>query len=89
MIRLYLDSDVINNIHAGRMPELLDFIEKNRHKILIAYSQAHVSDKLPSKLVQEKKFWEDLDYLTEITNNKLLYQPPGKFWKKLRKTMKC
>lgn len=73
MIRLYLDSDVINNIHTGRMPELLDFIEKNRHKVLITYSQAHVSDKLPSKLVQEKKFWEDLDYLTQITNNKLLY----------------
>jgi hypothetical protein len=73
MIRLYLDSDVINNIHAGRLPELAEFIENNRHRLLIAYSQAHVDDKLPSKGVAADKFWKDIDFLSSISNNKMLF----------------
>lgn len=72
MIRVYFDSDVINNIRSGNFPELANFISENRDKLLIPFSQAHVSDKLPSKMVDEDRFWREIDYITEFTRSKLL-----------------
>ena len=72
MIRVYFDSDVINKIHSGEFPELANFISENRNKLLIPYSQAHISDKLPSKEVNESLFWSDLDYITEFAQSKLV-----------------
>jgi len=72
MIRVYFDSDVINNIHSGNFPELAKFIEDNRDRLLIPYSQAHVSDKISSKEDNEDLFWKDIDYLTEFTQKKLI-----------------
>lgn len=72
MIRIYFDSDVINNIRSGRLPGLAKFIEENRSKLLIPYSQAHVSDKLPSKDVNEELFYDDIDYITQFTESKLI-----------------
>lgn len=72
MLRLYFDSDVINNIRSGHFSELAAFISKNRDKLLIPFSQAHVSDKLPSKETDEERFWREIDYITEFTRSKLL-----------------
>jgi hypothetical protein len=72
MIRLYLDSDVINNFHSGKYKELLDTIKIYRADILILYSPAHISDKLPSLENYEDKFWQDLDYISEISECKMM-----------------
>lgn len=72
MLRLYFDSDVINNIRSGNFPELATFISENRDKLLIPFSQAHVGDKLSSKSVDEERFWREIDYITEFTRSKLL-----------------
>lgn len=72
MIRVYFDSDVINKIHAGQLPEILSVIDQHRDKLLIPFSSAHISDKLPSKLVNEELFWRDLDYITEFTQSKYI-----------------
>jgi hypothetical protein len=72
MIRLYFDSDVINNFHSGKFPELFEFIENNRNKLLIPFSQAHISDKLPSKSIRPDIFSNDLDFITQFTQSKFL-----------------
>lgn len=72
MLRLYFDSDVINNIRSGNFPELATFTSKNRNKLLIPFSQAHVGDKLTSKKTDEERFWREIDYITEFTRSKLL-----------------
>ena len=78
MIRVYFDSDVINNIHAGNFPELSDCIVKNRSKLLIPFSQAHIYDKLPSR--EHDKFWTDIDFISGFTDKKLLnYNKKSKF----------
>lgn len=72
MIRVYFDSDIINNIRSGRFPELARFISDNRSKLLIPFSQAHVRDKLPSKDFNEDLFWKDIDYITQFAQSKLI-----------------
>jgi len=78
MIRAYFDSDVINNIHAGSFPILSEFLTKNRRKLLIPFSQAHIYDKLPSRA--HERFWPDIDFISSFTDKKLLnYNKKSKF----------
>lgn len=72
MIRIYFDSDVINNFRIGKFPELDEFIKNNRDKLLIPFSQAHISDKLPSKSIKPDVFCRDIDFITQFTQRKLL-----------------
>ncbi|WP_341906300.1 hypothetical protein [Fluviicola taffensis] len=70
MIRVYLDSDVINKIRNGTLPELAEAINRFRSELLIPFSPAHVRDKLPSKKANEDRFWEDIDHLTLFSQSK-------------------
>lgn len=72
MVRIYFDSDVINNLRDGNKPELKELIDLHRDRLLIPYSDAHINDKLPSKEKAEELFWRDIDFLTEFTNSKYL-----------------
>jgi len=74
MVRIYFDSDVINNLRDGNKPELKQLIDVHRDRLLIPYSDAHVNDKVPSKEKAEELFWRDIDFLTEFTKSKYLQQ---------------
>lgn len=70
MIRVYLDSDVINSIKDGLDNNLSEFIESNRGRIITPISPAHISDKLPSKT--HPKFKGDLDFLTKFSEKQVM-----------------
>lgn len=72
MIRIYFDSDVINNIRSGNLSELKLLLDEHREKLLIPYSHAHINDKLSSKSTHEDLFWRDIDYLSEFSQEKIL-----------------
>ncbi|MCW8898111.1 MAG: hypothetical protein OQJ96_05880 [Flavobacteriales bacterium] len=74
MVRIYFDSDVINNLRDGNKPELKELIDLHRDRLLIPYSDAHINDKLPSKEKAEELFWIDIDFITEFTKSKYLQQ---------------
>jgi len=78
MIRIYFDSDVINNIHSGNSPDISNILAKNRNKLLIPFSQAHIYDKLTSRA--HDRFWPDIDFISSFTDKKLLnYNKKSKF----------
>lgn len=72
MINLYMDSDVINGLHSGRFPDLYEFLKDNESRVIITFSQAHVSDKIPSQEHSEYKFWKDLDFISDLTQNRFI-----------------
>lgn len=72
MINLYMDSDVINGLHSGRFPDLYEFLKENESRVIITFSQAHVSDKLPSREHSEDKFWKDLDFISDLTQKRFI-----------------
>tara|TARA_B100000508_G_C11465630_1_gene282063 strand:+ start:9287 stop:10612 length:1326 start_codon:yes stop_codon:yes gene_type:complete len=67
-----MDSDVINGLHSGRFPDLYEFLKENESRVIITFSQAHVSDKLPSRAHSEDKFWKDLDFISELSHNRFI-----------------
>lgn len=72
MIRVYFDSDVINKIRSGELSRLAESVNSNRSKLLIPFSHAHVSDKLPSKEKNQELFWRDIDFLTDFSQSKYI-----------------
>jgi hypothetical protein len=71
MLRVYLDSDVINSIKDGRNTVLSQYLGSNSKKILTPISPAHISDKLPSK--GHEKFATDLNYLDTFSGNHVIH----------------